>query len=41
MVLKVVLTLKDLIRNRSMITKRNGTGGLIKNEYITILHKEV
>ena len=34
-----VLILKDLIRNRSMITKRNGTGGLIKNEYILILHK--
>jgi len=38
---KVILTLKDLIRNRSMITKRNGTGGLIKNEYVIILNKEL
>lgn len=36
---KELITLKDLIRSRSMITKRNGTGGLIKNEFITILHK--
>ncbi|MFZ1520331.1 MAG: hypothetical protein WAU11_16260 [Ignavibacteriaceae bacterium] len=35
-----VLILKDLIRNRSMITSRNGTGGLIKNEYIIILKKQ-
>lgn len=32
--------LKDEIRTRSMMTKRNGTGGIIKNEYATILKKE-
>jgi len=31
--------LKDEIRNRSMMTKRNGTGGLIKDEYIITLQK--
>jgi hypothetical protein len=36
-----VVTLKDEIRTRSMMTSRNGTGGLIKNEYIIILKKEV
>lgn len=36
---KEVVILKDRIRYRSMITKRNGTGGLIKNEYIIILQK--
>jgi len=35
-----ICILKDTIRNRSMMTKRNGTGGLIKNEYIAILKKE-
>ena len=35
-----VVTLKDEIRTRSMMTSRNGTGGLIKNEYIIILKKE-
>jgi DNA modification methylase len=34
-----VVTLKDEIRTRSMMTSRNGTGGLIKNEYIIILKK--
>jgi hypothetical protein len=36
---KELLTLKDKIRNRSMITKRNGTGGIIRNEFIIILKK--
>jgi hypothetical protein len=35
-----ICILKDTIRNRSMMTKRNGTGGLIKNEYVAILKKE-
>lgn len=35
-----VVVLKDKIRNRSMMTKRNGTGGLIKDEYVVILKKE-
>lgn len=34
-----VAILKDVIRGRSMMTKRNGTGGLIKNEYVIILEK--
>jgi ubiquinone/menaquinone biosynthesis C-methylase UbiE len=34
-----VVTMKDEIRTRSMITVRNGTGGLIKDEYIVILKK--
>lgn len=34
-----IVTLKDTIRTRSMMTKRNGTGGLIKNEYVIILKK--
>jgi len=38
---KEIVTLKDLIRSRSMLTKRNGTGGLIKHEYIIILRKKV
>lgn len=36
---KEVVILKDRILYRSMMTKRNGTGGLIKNEYIIILQK--
>jgi hypothetical protein len=36
-----ICILKDTIRSRSMMTKRNGTGGLIKNEYVAILKKEV
>lgn len=35
-----VVTLKDEIRTRSMMTSRNGTGGLIKEEYIIILKKK-
>ena len=35
-----IVILKDTIRSRSMMTKRNGTGGLIKNEYVAILKKE-
>lgn len=35
-----ILTLKDTIKSRSMLTKRDGTGGLIKNEYVVILKKE-
>lgn len=34
-----ITILKDTIRSRSMMTKRNGTGGLIKNEYVAILKK--
>ena len=31
--------LRDSIRSRSMLTKRNGTGGIIKDEYVIILKK--
>lgn len=34
-----IATLKDNIPTRSMMTKRNGSGGLIKSEYIIILKK--
>lgn len=34
-----IVILKDTIRSRSMMTKRNGTGGIIKDEYIIILKK--
>jgi DNA modification methylase len=34
-----MVILKDTIRSRSMLTKRNGTGGIIKNEYAIILKK--
>jgi DNA modification methylase len=37
--LKEVVTLKDTIRSRSMLTKRNGTGGIIKEEYVIVLKK--
>lgn len=37
---KEIVTLKDKIRGRSMMTKRNGTGGLIKDEYVIVLKKE-
>ncbi|OYD15601.1 hypothetical protein CH333_05350 [candidate division WOR-3 bacterium JGI_Cruoil_03_44_89] len=37
---KEILIFKDKIRTRSMMTKRNGTGGIIKNEYIIMLKKE-
>jgi len=33
--------LKDEIRGRGMITKRHNTGGLIKEEYIVVLRKDV
>lgn len=36
-----IITLKDSIKSRSMMTKRNDTGGIIKNEYITLFKKEV
>lgn len=35
-----IVIFKDKIRKRSMLTKRNSTGGLIKNEYVIILKKE-
>jgi hypothetical protein len=35
-----VATLRDEIRTRSMITARNGTGGLIKDEHVIVLKKE-
>jgi DNA modification methylase len=34
-----IVTLYDTIRSRSMMTKRNGSGGLIKNEYVVIFKK--
>lgn len=34
-----IVILKDTIRTRSMLTKRNGTGGMIKNEYVIVLKK--
>ena len=34
------LVLKDKIRGRGMITRRHNTGGLIKEEFITVLKKE-
>ena len=37
--LSEVVILKDTIRSRSMLTKRNGTGGIIKNEYVLVLKK--
>ena len=37
---KEVLILRDEIKGRGMITKRHGTGGLIKDEYIIILKKQ-
>jgi 16S rRNA G966 N2-methylase RsmD len=36
---KEIVILKDTIRSRSMLTKRNGTGGIIKNEYVIVLKK--
>jgi len=35
------VVLKDEIRGRGMITKRHNTGGLIKEEYIVVLRKDV
>ena len=34
------LILKDTIKSRSMLTRRNGSGGLIKEEYVMIFQKE-
>jgi|SRR3972149_10325188 len=34
-----VLILKDEIKGRGMITKRHGTGGLIKDEFVIVLRK--
>jgi DNA modification methylase len=34
-----IVILNDIIRTRSMLTKRNGTGGMIKNEYVIVLKK--
>lgn len=36
---KEIVILKDTIRTRSMLTKRNGTGGIIKDEYTIVLRK--
>jgi len=38
---KEIVILRDEIRTRSMMTARNGTGGLIRDEYIIILKKEL
>lgn len=35
-----LVILKDNIRSYSMPTKRNGTGGIIKNEYVIVLRKD-
>ena len=35
-----VAILKDEIRTRSMMTARNGTGGLIRDEHVIVLKKE-
>jgi DNA modification methylase len=37
---KLILILKDEIRERGMITKRHDSGGLIKEEFIVVLKKE-
>jgi len=37
---KEIAILKDEIKTRSMMRTRNGTGGLIKDEYVIILKKE-
>jgi len=36
-----LVILKDTIKSRSMITRRNGSGGLIKEEYVMIFQKEM
>jgi hypothetical protein len=36
---KEVVTLRDKIRSRSMMTTRNKTGGLVRDEYVVILQK--
>lgn len=35
-----LVVLKDRIKSRSMMTKRNGSSGLIKKEYVMIFQKE-
>ena len=35
-----LVILKDTIKSRSMLTRRNGSGGLIKEEYVMIFQKE-
>ncbi len=37
---KELVMLKDEIKSRSMITRRNGSGGLIKEEYVMLFEKE-
>lgn len=37
---KELVILKDRIKSRSMMTRRNGSGGLIKEEYVMIFQKE-
>lgn len=37
---KELVILKDRIKSRSMLTRRNETGGLIKEEYVMIFQKE-
>lgn len=34
-----VVTLKDRIRSRSMMTRRNKTGGLVKDEFVVVLRR--
>lgn len=36
---KIVFVLRDEIKDRGMITKRHGSGGLIKDEFIIVLRK--
>ena len=36
---EVVFVLRDEIKGRGMITKRHGTGGLIKDEFVIVLKK--
>ena len=38
---KESVILKDSIKSRSMMTRRNGSGGLIKEEYVMIFQKEM
>jgi len=35
-----LVMLKDTIKSRSMLTRRNGSGGLIKEEYVMVFQKE-
>jgi len=37
---KELVIIKDRIKSRSMLTRRNGSGGLIKEEYVMIFQKE-